>query len=191
MCAMRDAVDPTLLLAEARRRLARLPDLLDAMLADVDDQTARRRPAPDEWAPVEIVCHLRDEETDDFGSRLRAVLAGGPPFTRIDPPGWAVERRYREQRVGEALNAVKTRRRDSLDWLATIDPAMLHHALPLGARGPLSGLDLLAAWAAHDGLHVQQLAATLTRLWADRWAGLRVAYAGDIPYPPSSAAPSS
>jgi hypothetical protein len=188
MCAMPDAADPTLLLAEARRRLARLPDLLDVMLADVDDETARRRPAPDEWAPVEIVCHLRDEETEDFGSRLRAVLAGGPPFTPIDPPGWAVERRYREERIGEALNAVKGRRRESLVWLATVDSAMLHRALPLGTTGPLSGLDLLAAWTAHDGLHVQQLAATLTRLWADRWPTLRVAYAGDIPYPPSSPA---
>lgn len=173
------------LLASARRELARLPGLLDGMLAGLDDETARRRPAPEEWAPVEIVCHLRDEESEDFGARLRAVVAGGPPFTTIDPPRWAVERRYREERLAAALDAVKVRRQASLAWLASVDAGALHRSLPLGRMGPVSGLEFLAAWVAHDGLHVQQLAATLTRLWADRWAPLRVEYAGDIPYPPA------
>ena len=177
-------VDAQALLADAQRELARLPGLLDGLLAGVDDETARRRPAPAEWAPVEIVCHLRDEESEDFGARLRAVVAGGPPFTKIDPPGWAVQRRYREERLGDALAAVKARRQESLAWLATLDAAALHRALPLASMGPMSGLEFLAAWVAHDGLHVQQLAATLTRLWADRWAPLRVEYAGELPYPP-------
>ena len=177
--------DADALLAGARRELARLPGLLDGMLAGLDDETARRRPAPEEWAPVEIVCHLRDEESEDFGARLRAVVAGGPPFTKIDPPRWAIERRYREERIGEAMAEVTARRRESLAWLATVDAAALRRSLPLGRMGPVSGLEFLAAWVAHDGLHVQQLAATLTRLWADRWAPLRVEYAGDIPYPPT------
>jgi hypothetical protein len=185
---MPEPADGARLLAEARRRLGRLPDLLAALLADVDDESARRRPAPEEWSPVEIVCHLRDEEREDFGARLRTVLAGGPSFARIDPPRWAVERRYREERLGEVLGVLVRLRRDSLAWLDTVDPAVLPRALPLGRGGPLSGLDLLAAWVAHDGLHVQQLAATLTRLWADRWPGLRVDYAGDLPYPPSPSA---
>ena len=177
-------IDAGALLTGARRELARLPGLLDGMLAGLDDETARRRPAPDEWSPVEIVCHLRDEERLDFGARLRAVVAGGPPFTKIDPPAWAVERRYREQRLDAELATVRALRQESLAWLADLDAATLHRALPLGRMGPMSGLELLAAWVAHDGLHVQQLAATLTRLWADRWAPLRVEYAGDLPYPP-------
>ena len=52
--------------------------------------------------------------------------------------------------------------------------------------GPLSGLDLLAAWVAHDRLHLAQLTATLARGWADRWAPLRTEYAGPIPYTPPS-----
>jgi len=31
-------------------------------------------------------------------------------------------------------------------------------------------------------LHLAQLAATLARLWATRWAPLRTDYAGPIPY---------
>ena len=58
------------LLVEARRELARLPAVLEALLAGVDPSDARTRPATDEWSPVEILCHLRDEESEDFGARL-------------------------------------------------------------------------------------------------------------------------
>jgi hypothetical protein len=63
-----------------------------------------------------------------------------------------------------------------------VAPARLTGAVTLEGTRPLSGLDLLAAWVAHDRLHLAQLAATLARLWADRWAPLRAAYAGPIPY---------
>ena len=62
----------------------------------------------------------------------------------------------------------------------TPDPA----ALLAGARRELARLlDLLAAWVTHDLLHLAQLAATLARTGADRWAPLRTEYAGPIPYP--------
>jgi hypothetical protein len=48
----------------------------------------------------------------------------------------------------------------------------------------MSGLDLVAAWVTHDRLHLAQLASTLARAGADRWAPLRTAYAGPIPYAP-------
>jgi len=51
--------------------------------------------------------------------------------------------------------------------------------------GPLSGLDLVAAWVAHDRIHLAQLAGALARNWASRWAPLRSEYAGPIPYPTS------
>ena len=176
--------DAARLLTEACRELRRLPGLLDSLLGDVDEVTWRSRPAPDEWAPVEIVCHLRDEETDDFGARLRVLVAGGQHLTPIDPESWAVERRYREAVPREALAALRGHRAASLAWLASVAPDRLHATgeHPTGAR--LSGLDLLAAWVTHDRLHVRQLAGTLARLWATRWAPLRADYAGPIPYRP-------
>ena len=59
----------------------------------------------------------------------------------------------------------------------------MHTAGTAAAAGPLSAMDFLAAWVAHDQLHVAQLAATRARLWADRWPSLKVEYAGPIPYP--------
>ena len=178
--------DPASVLDAARIALAGLPPLLDAMLGDLDEAMARNRPAAHEWAPIEILCHLRDEETEDFSARLRAVLDGDGQFTPIDPEGWVLARRYREAGLGEVLGDLRQRRGASLALLASIAPERLSNALPQRTLGQLSGLDILAAWVAHDRLHVAQLAATLARLWATRWAPLKVEYAGPIPYAPGA-----
>jgi hypothetical protein len=181
--------DPVTLVAAVRHELARLPAVLGSLLDELDEAGWRARPAPREWAPVEIVCHLRDEETEDFGARVRVILERGARFAPIDPERWAEERRYREADPREALAALRARRAVSLDLLGSIDPEGLLGAVDQPTLGRLSGLDLLAAWVTHDRLHLAQLTATLARLWADRWASLRVEYAGPIPYPADRASP--
>ena len=174
--------DAAALLSEARRALARFPPLLDTLVGELDDASWRARPAPGEWAPVEIVCHLRDEETEDFGARVRVVLEGGARFVPIDPERLAVERRYREADPTTALSTFSARRRANLDLLRSVASDRLLGAVARPNGGHLSGLDLLASWVAHDHLHLHQLAASLARLWAERWAPLQVDYAGPIPY---------
>jgi hypothetical protein len=133
---------------------------------------------------VEIVCHLRDEETEDFAARVRVILDGGIRFARNDPERLAVERRYREADPREVLATLRARRAASLELLATIVPDRLRASAERPHGGRLSGLDLLAAWVTHDRLHLRQLAGTLARLWASRWAPLDAGYAGPIPYAP-------
>jgi hypothetical protein len=178
--------EPGAALAAARRELARLMPALDTLLDGLDESAWRARPLPDEWAPVEIVCHLRDEEREDFGARLRVVLAGGSRFVPIDPAGWAVDRRYREQDPLSALRDLEAARADSLAFLGTVAPGGLMAAVEHPALGRLSGLDLLVAWVTHDRLHLHQLTGTLARLWATRFAPLNAGYAGPIPYGPGA-----
>ena len=174
--------DDATLLSSVRTELARLPPILDTLLSGLDPATWRERPAPAEWSPVEIVCHLCDEESEDFGARLRVVASGGSAFVRIDPARWAEERRYRDADGPNALAAFRERRAATLVFLAEVAPDRLRHAVTQAQLGRLSGLDLLAAWVTHDRLHLAQLAGTLARLGARRWAPLRAEYAGPIPY---------
>jgi hypothetical protein len=176
-------------LDEARRALARGLESIGALLDGLDAVAARTRPAPLEWAPVEIVCHLRDEETEDFGARLRVLLGGGKEFTPIDPERWVEERRYIDADPTLALGDLRRRRAGTLELLASLTPDTLLASAPHRRLGSLSGLDIVVAWVAHDRLHLCQLAATLARLWADRWAPLKADYAGPIPYPPPPAGP--
>jgi hypothetical protein len=172
------------LLVDACRELGRLPAVLEALLAGLDEVSARTRPAPREWSPVEIFCHLRDEETEDFGARLCVIVDGAGEFAPIAPERWAEERRYREASLPDVLEALRARRWASLDLLASLAPETLSGSRPHHRLGRLSGLDILAAWVAHDRIHLAQLAGTLARIWALRWAPLRADYAGLIPYPP-------
>ena len=174
--------DPTSVLLTARQELARLPPVLDGLLGDLDPSDWRARPVAREWAPIEIICHLRDEEVEDFGARIRVALEGGSRFTPIDPERWAEERRYRDADPREALAAFRERREASLGFLASVPPDRLTAAVEHPRLRRLSGLDLLVAWVAHDRLHLAQLSGTLARLWATRWAPLRADYAGPIPY---------
>ena len=185
---MPEALLPDALLADARRELARLPALLNALLAGLDEAGARTRPAPDEWAPVEIICHLRDEEVEDFGARVRVILSGADEFAPIDPERWAAERGYREASLVVVLDELRIRRQASLDLLAGASAGALTGSRTHRRLGRLSGLDLVTAWVAHDRIHLAQLAATLARTWAIRWAPLRAEYAGPIPYAPKPGA---
>jgi DinB family protein len=175
-------LEPSVLLTGVRRDLARLPPILSALLDGLEPALWRERPAATEWSPVEIVCHLRDEEAEDFGARVRVVVEGRERFTPIDPVRWAAERRYRDADAATALAAFAERRAANLEFLATAPLDRLRVTVTQPGTGTLSGLDLLAAWVTHDRLHLAQLAATLARLGAHHWAPLRAEYAGPIPY---------
>src|SRR5215510_7425237 len=110
--------DPATQLASVRTDLARLPLVFDALLGSLDAATWRERPAAAEWSPLEIVCHLRDEETEDFGARMRVIVEGGLAFVVIDPARWAEERRYRDADPMAALAALRERRAVTLVFLA-------------------------------------------------------------------------
>ena len=131
---------------------------------------------------MEIVCHLRDEESEDFGARVRVIIEGGKEFAPIDPERWAVERRYLDADAPAAVDAFLRCRAASLAWLGGLTADRLEAAIEHPRAGRLSGLDLMAAWVTHDRLHLAQMAATLARNWATRWAPLRADYAGPLPY---------
>ena len=175
-------VNTELLLSISQAQLARFPTVLYALVGDLDLAGWRARPLAREWAPIEIICHLRDEEVEDFGARLRVVLEGGARFAPIDPERWVEERRYRDTDPGEALEAVRERRVATLTYLRSVSPERLSSGLEHPGLGQLSGIDVLAAWVAHDRLHLAQLANTFARLWATRWAPAHADYAGPLPY---------
>lgn len=175
-------VDAKVVVADVRTDLARLPPTLRALLDGLEAALWRKRPVEEEWSPVEIVCHLRDEEVEDFGARVRVIVAGGEQFAPIAPERWAVERRYRDADPATALAALSERRAANVEFLGTVPAERLHATVTQPGTGTLSGLDLLAAWVTHDRLHLAQLAGTLAQLGARRWAPLRADYAGTIPY---------
>lgn len=159
-------------------RMARFPDVLDALLAGVSDDGARWRPDGEGWSLVEIVDHLVDEEEVDFGPRLRVVLEDpSRDFEPIDPEGAVASRRDQERDLRSALASFRALRGASVAWLGSLEDADWDAEKQHPHIGTLSAGDLLASWADHDALHLRQLAHRLHRL-AERDSGYDVSYAG-------------
>ena len=144
------------------------PDLLAARMADnarriqsltegVSLEQARWKPDPDSWSLLEVVTHLHDEEKEDFRVRLDTILhrphESWPP---IDPGGWVVERGYNQRELTESLDGFLSERRKSLDWLKGLSSPDWQ-ATYQAPFGEIRAGDVLAAWVAHDLLHMRQL----------------------------------
>ena len=60
----------SVLLATAAKRLAWGASVLEPLVHGVHDARARWKPEPSQWSILEVVCHLGDEEVEDFRRRL-------------------------------------------------------------------------------------------------------------------------
>ena len=87
-------INPNFIIQELERNRA----VFHQLLAGVPEKAYHWRPNTDKWNLLEIICHLYDEEREDFRARLRLVLdTPKEPFTGIDPQGWVSARNYAGQ----------------------------------------------------------------------------------------------
>lgn len=113
---------------------------------------------PEHWCILEIICHLIDEEKEDFRMRLQTVLEAPfkhPPI--IDPEGWVKNRNYINQSFKEKLAEFKKERRASVTYLKALDQPKWKNYYEHPSLGPLDGHHFLRNWLAHDYLHVKQI----------------------------------
>ena len=161
-------------------QLERFGRTLPVLVEGLSMHDARWKPADGAWSILEIVCHLADEEVEDFRTRLKLTLENPqqdwPP---IDPEGVAVARKYNEQDLDQVTQRFVHEREESLRWLrslGTIDGTIEHRHPRFGA---ISAGQLLASWAAHDALHLRQIAKRLHQLAAVHGAPFSTDYAGE------------
>lgn len=165
-------------LAETMSLLLQHAQAIEQLVTDVSDAQARWRPAPESWSMLEVICHLCDEEREDFRARLRHILdqaPGLPPET--DPQGWVTARQYNQRALRGAVEQFMQERKASLDWLRTLRAPDWERAVE-GPFGRIAAGDMLAAWAAHDLLHLRQLVELRYAYLRQAAAPYRIDYAG-------------
>ena len=78
--------------------LAHGPEIVESLLAGITQEEAQLKPNPESRSILEAMCHLYDEEQEDFRQRLEIMLERPkekwPP---IRPEEWVTERHYNEQ----------------------------------------------------------------------------------------------
>jgi hypothetical protein len=125
----------------------------------VTDEQARWKPQPEKWSILEVINHLYDEERYDFRMRLDLILNHpGKEWPGNDPEGWVKDRQYNKRDFSESWENFFKERTKSLRWLNALSQPVWDQTYEHPVFGALSAGDLLAAWAAHDYLHLKQLA---------------------------------
>ncbi len=131
---------------------------LATLVRELTNDEWKRRPAPGEWAPVEIVCHLRDVEIEVNRPRLAAFSAAEPPhLTALDTDLWAEERDYLSQSGPEALNGFLEARVALLQELEDLTENEWGRPALHSLLGPTSLLELMGISTDHDLLHLAQM----------------------------------
>lgn len=116
------------------------------------------READSKWNLLEILCHLYDEERDDFRARVKSVLENPhTPLLPIDPVGWVTSRKYLSENYAEKLNDFITERDNSIQWLNSLENPDWQNEHPHPKFGQLSAKMFLYNWLAHDYLHIRQI----------------------------------
>jgi hypothetical protein len=153
---------------------------ISALVAGVGQAQARWRPTAEDWSILEVINHLYDEEREDFRTRLDITLhRPETPWPPIDPQGWVKARDYNSRDLAGSVAAWLAEREASLAWLAGLDAPNWQSAAVHPVFGAMVAGSLLAAWLAHDYLHLRQLI-ELQYLYARQQAlPFDVDYAGD------------
>ena len=98
--------------------LKSLPNELDDLLKDLDEEMLRWRPIPNKWSVKEIMCHLRDMELLAYLARYRKMLSEeNPQLPNVDQDKIAIESDYINQDAGTALEEFKRLRQETIRTL--------------------------------------------------------------------------
>src|SRR5258708_402560 len=122
------------------------------------------RPDPNEWNPLEIVCHLRDSEREVQRPRLQRIAHEVDPFISKTPasPGPG-ERDLTDEDGATALHEFWDQRCQTLEFLVELQPEQWAATARHSTFGPTTLLEMAHFTARHDHLHINHLCETVVR----------------------------
>ncbi|OGO17931.1 MAG: hypothetical protein A2Z14_03100 [Chloroflexi bacterium RBG_16_48_8] len=152
---------PKTLLARLRGNLIVFAELENMIRED----QWQRKTSPEVWAPIEVLCHLRDVEKEINHPRTERILKEVRPFLNApDSDRWAEERGYINEEPSQVCDDLTQARRRTLSLLevqpldAWDQPA--RHAI----FGPTQLSEIVRIFLEHDILHIRQIKETIAAL---------------------------
>jgi hypothetical protein len=154
-------------------------EMIRALLAGVSPEATRIKPNADSWSILEVVCHLYDEEREDFREHLDFIIhRQDEEWHTIDTEGWVTERNYNEQNFAEMQKKFFTEREQSLAWLDGLQDPDWEKTYTTPYR-TISAGEMFACWVAHDNLHIRQLVELRRQRLETITTPYNLEYAGD------------
>src|SRR5215212_6962872 len=132
-------------------------ETIRALVTGVTQAESQIRPAPESWSILEVVCHLADEERNDFRPRLDIMLnRPTEAFAPNDSQEWITARKYNERDLTQSLDDFLNERKKSMEWLKGLANSNWEASYTTPYRTMTAG-DMFASWVVHDILHLRQL----------------------------------
>jgi DinB family protein len=161
------------------QELANSTEMIRALLKDIGQEQAQVKPDAKSWSILEVVCHLHDEEREDFREHLDFILhRQNEEYHVIDPQGWVTERKYNQQSLFEMQEKFFAERKRSLEWLKTLNDVDWETTYT-SQYGSVSAGEMFSCWVAHDNLHVRQLVELRRKHIKNITSPYEIQYAGD------------
>jgi hypothetical protein len=146
---------------EITKTLRANPVVLRTLVRGVDDGRLRRRPAPGEWAIIEVVAHLADTEERALGRVRRMLAEDHPQLEPFDQEALAVQRHYLDLDPEQELARLEQLRGQHLAVLDALDAPGWERTGQHGEHGVLSVELYETHVAAEEADHLAQIARLL------------------------------
>ena len=154
-------------------------EIIRWLLSGISEDEARIKPDEKSWSMLEVVCHLYDEEREDFRDHLDLILhRQREEWQAIDPQGWVTSRKYNAQHYNDMQAKFMEEREKSLAWLASLANENWDTTYT-SQYGSMSAGEMLSSWVAHDNLHIRQLVELRRRHIERITQPYAIGYAGD------------
>jgi FMN phosphatase YigB (HAD superfamily) len=166
-----DSLPPQSLLPDYETRASILATLrsteavIHEFCSRVEAASWNQRPTTGEWSLTEIICHLRDVDSEVNLPRLQKVIQESNPFVPgKDTDLWAEERHYINQDGLQAMAHFKAARRKLISLLSDLEPDSWQRPARHAIFGPTCLQEVANIIAGHDRLHIQQILQTVAAL---------------------------
>ncbi len=138
--------------------LHRNSSVFENLLKNINKKDYLYKTNPEKWCLLEILCHLHDEEREDFRARVKHTLkTPAEPLPSIDPVGWVESRKYIQSDYSESLNKFLKEREQSVKWLQSLSNPKWDNYYTHPKFGKMTANMFLSNWLAHDYLHIRQI----------------------------------
>ena len=147
------------------QELVNSTEMIRALIKDIGQEQAQVKPSRGSWSILEVVCHLYDEEREDFREHLDFIISTSlnaslhrqhEEWHSISTTAWVKLRKYNQQNFKSMQRKFFNERKKSLGWVKSLKNADWNITYQTKWRTMTAG-DMFASWVAHDNLHIRQL----------------------------------
>ena len=138
-------------------QLEATPEILRGVMAGIDEEDARWKPAPDRFSIAEVLAHLSHSEGHCYRLRLDRFMKEDRPELEPDDAQMHLDL-YRNADPEDEFDHFEEQREDNVDYLRDLPVEAGERKAIHKSAGEITLNQMLHEWVLHDLGHIRQVA---------------------------------